>query len=149
MTTIETSIRVNVPVQTVYDQWTQFEEFPKFMTGVKEVTRLDETRSHWKAQIAGKAREWDAEIVERIPEQRIVWKSQRGAINEGVVTFRGLSEARSLILIQLRYMPEGVLENLGDRWGAVSAKVDGDLERFKTFIEERHCDWSRARQNLR
>jgi uncharacterized membrane protein len=149
MTTVETSIRVNVPVQTVYDQWTQFEEFPKFMTGVKEVTRLDDTRSHWKAQIVGKAREWDAEIVERVPEQRIAWKSRRGAINEGVVTFRGLSEARSLILVQLRYMPEGVLENLGGRWGAVSAQVDRDLERFKTFIEERHCDWSGSHQNLR
>ena len=149
MATVETSIRVNVPVQTVYDQWTQFDEFPKFMTGVKEVTRLDDRRSHWKAQIVGKAREWDAEIVERIPEQRIVWKSRRGAINEGVVTFRGLSEARSLILLELKYMPEGVLENLGDRWGTVSAQVDGDLERFKTFIEKRHCDGSGARQNLR
>ena len=64
MSTIEKSIDVNVPVRTAYNQWTQFEEFPWFMEGVKEVRQLDNTHLHWKADIAGKEKEWDAEITE-------------------------------------------------------------------------------------
>ena len=139
MTTVETSITVNVPIQAVYHQWIQFEEFPKFMDGVKKVTRLDDKRSHWKAQIVGKAREWEAEIIEQIPDERIVWRSHSGAVNEGIITFQRLSETRSRIIVQLRYMPDGVVEIVGDRWGAVLSRVQGDLEQFKAFVE-RQCE---------
>jgi len=137
MSTIEKSIEVNVPVRTAYNQWTQFEEFPRFMEGVKEVTQLDDTHLHWKAAIAGQEKEWDAEITEQTPDQRIAWTSRGGAINGGVVTFHRLSDARSKVMLQLEYAPQGVAENVGDALGVVSLRVQGDLERFKEFIEKR------------
>jgi uncharacterized membrane protein len=137
MSTIEKSIEVNVPVRTAYNQWTQFEEFPRFMEGVKEVTQLDDTRLHWKAAIAGQDKEWDAEITEQTPDQRIAWTSRGGAINGGVVTFHRLSDARSKVMLQLEYAPQGVVESVGDALGVVSLRVQGDLERFKEFIEKR------------
>ena len=137
MSTIEKSIEVSVPVRTAYNQWTQFEEFPRFMEGVKEVTQLDDKRLHWKAAIAGKEKEWDAEIIEQTPDQRIAWTSRGGAINGGVVTFHRLSDATSKVMLQMEYDPQGVVENVGDALGAVSLRVQGDLERFKEFIEQR------------
>ncbi len=137
MSTIEKSIEVNVPVRTAYNQWTQFEEFPRFMEGVKEVTQLDDTHLHWKAAIAGQDKEWDAEITEQTPDQRIAWTSRGGAINGGVVTFHRLSDARSKVMLQLEYAPQGVVESVGDALGVVSLRVQGDLERFKEFIEKR------------
>jgi uncharacterized membrane protein len=137
MSTIEKSIEVNVPVRTAYNQWTQFEEFPRFMEGVKEVNQLDDTRLHWKAAIAGQEKEWDAEITEQTPDQRIAWTSRGGAINGGVVTFHRLSDARSKVMLQLEYAPQGLVENVGDALGVVSLRVQGDLERFKEFIEKR------------
>jgi uncharacterized membrane protein len=132
-----TSIDVNVPVRTAYHQWTQFEDFPHFMEGVKEVQKLDDRHLHWKAEIAGKAKEWDAEITEQTPDQRIAWRSRGGAINGGVVSFHRLSESRSKVLLQLAYDPEGVVEHLGDAFGMVSSHVRRDLKRFKTFVETR------------
>jgi uncharacterized membrane protein len=137
MSTIETSIEVNVPVRTAYNQWTQFEEFPRFMEGVKEVKQLDDTRLRWKAEIAGKEKEWTAEITEQTPDQRIAWTSRGGAPNGGVVTFHRLSDAKSKIMLQLEYDPQGFVENAGDALGVVSLRVKGDLERFKEFIEKR------------
>ena len=132
-----TSINVNVPVRTAYNQWSQFEEFPQFMEGVKAVHQLDDRHLHWKAEIAGKEKEWDAEITDQTPDQRIVWKSRGGAIIGGVVSFQRLSDARSKVLLQLTYEPEGIVEHLGDALGLVSMHVRRDLERFKTFIEKR------------
>ncbi len=137
MSTIETSIEVNVPVRTAYNQWTQFEEFPRFMEGVKEVKQLDDTRLRWKAEIAGKEKEWTAEITEQTPDQRIAWTSRGGAPNGGVVTFHRLSDAKSKIMLQLEYDPQGFVENAADALGVVSLRVKGDLERFKEFIEKR------------
>ena len=137
MSSIETSIEVDVPVRTAYNQWTQFEEFPKFMKGVKQVQQLDDKRLHWKANIAGKEEEWNAEITEQIPDQRIAWTSRGGAMNAGVVTFHPLSEAKSKIMLQLEYDPKGFVEQVGDAAGLVTQRVQGDLERFKTFIESR------------
>jgi uncharacterized membrane protein len=132
-----TSIDVNVPVRTAYNQWTQFEDFPQFMEGVKEVQQLDDTHWHWKAKIAGKEKEWEAEITEQTPDRRIAWRSQAGAIIGGVVSFQRLSDAKSKVLLQLAYDPEGIVEHLGDAFGMVSSHVQRDLKRFKTFIEQR------------
>lgn len=137
MSTIEKSIEVNVPVRTAYNQWTQFEEFPKFMEGVEEVKQLDDTHLHWKAKIAGKEKQWNAVITEQRPDDRIAWKSTDGAKNAGCVTFHRLSDTKSKVMLQLDYEPEGAVENVGDVVGAVSTRVSGDLERFKTFIESR------------
>jgi uncharacterized membrane protein len=137
MSTIEKSIEVNVPVRIAYNQWTQFEEFPKFMEGVQEVRQLDDTHLHWKAQIGGKDKHWNAVITEQRPDERIAWKSTDGAKNAGVVTFHRLSDQKSKVMLQMDYEPEGAVENVGDAVGAVSMRVAGDLERFKNFIESR------------
>ena len=137
MATIEKSITVNVPVRTAYNQWTQFEEFPKFMEGVREVKQLDDKRLHWRAEIGGKEKDWMAEIVEQMPDNRIAWRSKTGAPNAGVVTFHRLSDTSCKIMLQIDYAPEGLVENVGDAIGVVTQRVQGDLERFKEFIEAR------------
>ncbi|HEX2056675.1 MAG TPA: SRPBCC family protein [Nitrospiraceae bacterium] len=137
MSTIEKSIEVNVPVRIAYNQWTQFEEFPKFMEGVQEVRQLDDTHLHWKAKIGGKEKQWNAVITEQRPDERIAWKSTDGARNAGVVTFHRLSDQKSKVMLQMDYEPEGAVENVGDAVGTVSMRVTGDLERFKDFIESR------------
>jgi uncharacterized membrane protein len=137
MSVIEKSIEINVPVKTAYNQWTQFEEFPKFMEGVTHVKQLDDTHLHWKAEIGGKQKEWDAEITEQVPDQRIAWRSRNGAKNAGVVTFHRLSETTSKVMLQMEYDPEGLVENAGDAVGVLSQRVLGDLERFKRYIEGR------------
>ena len=137
MSRIEETIEVGVPVRTAYDQWTQFEEFPRFMEGVREVRQLDDKRLAWRAEIGGKEKSWDAEISEQIPDARIAWHSIGGAHNAGVVTFHRLSDTRTRVMLQLEYEPEGMVENVGDFLGATGARVAGDLERFKQFIESR------------
>lgn len=137
MSVIEKSIEIEVPVRTAYNQWTQFEEFPKFMEGVKEVKQTDDTHLRWKAEIAGKEKEWDAEITEQIPDERIAWRARDGAMNAGVVTFHRLSDKKSKVMLQMEYDPEGIVENVGDAVGVVSQRVLGDLERFKRYIENR------------
>jgi uncharacterized membrane protein len=137
METIEKSIEVEKPVNAVYNQWTRFEEFPKFMDGVKEVRQLDDRRLHWKAEIAGKTKEWDAEIFEQIPDDRIAWRSVTGAKNSGVVNFRPERQDSTRITLKLNYEPEGIAETLGDSLGIVATRVGHDLERFKEFIESK------------
>jgi uncharacterized membrane protein len=137
MATIEQSVEVEVPVTTAYNQWTQFEEFPRFMEGVKSVRQLDDRHLRWHAEIAGRDKEWDAEITEQHPDERIAWRSTGGAHNAGVVTFHRLSDTRSRIMLQLEYDPEGITETVGDALGVMTARIKGDLARFKEFIESR------------
>jgi uncharacterized membrane protein len=137
MTTIEESVEVAVPVRTAYDQWTQFEEFPRFMEGVESVTQVSDTQTHWVTNIAGVHREFDAEIVEQIPDDRVAWRSTDGTTQAGVVTFHRLAEGRSKVMLQLDFEPEGILEMVGDKLGTVKRRASGDLERFKEFIEAR------------
>ena len=134
---IEKSIHVQVPVRTAYNQWTQFEEFPQFMEGVKEVKQLDDEHVHWVAEIGGKRKEWDAEITEQIPDQRIAWRSVSGALNAGVVEFRPVDRDETEVRVRMTYDPEGAVESIGDFLKATDARVNGDLRRFKTFIESR------------
>jgi uncharacterized membrane protein len=134
---IEKSIDVNVPVRRAYDQWTQFEEFPRFMEGVKEVAQLTNRRLRWRAEIGGREKVWEAEITEQIPDARIAWHATTGAKNAGVVTFHRLSDDTTRIMLQMEYDPEGLLENAGDFVGVTTSRITGDLERFKEFIETR------------
>ena len=134
---VEKSIDVNVPVQTAYNQWTQFESFPEFMDGVIQVTQLNDTRIHWKAKVAGKEKEWDAEITEQHPDERVAWRAVDGAPNGGVVTFHRIGESQTRVMLQLDAEPEGIVEQVGDKLGFFGRQVEGDLERFKTFIESR------------
>jgi uncharacterized membrane protein len=137
MSTVQKSIEVKQPVSTVYNQWTQFESFPEFMEGVESIRQLDDKRVHWHAKIGGVDREWDAEITEQIPDQRISWRSVNGPDNGGTVTFEPLGSDRTRLTVQMAYEPEGMVEKAGDALGAVERRVEGDLERFREFIEKR------------
>ena len=137
MSKIMEAVDVAVPVRTAYDQWTQFETFPSFMEGVKSVRQLDDTTLEWVADVAGREKRWQATITEQEPDQRIAWTATEGAHNAGVVTFHRLGEGQSRVTLQLDVDPEGPIENLGDALGLVKGRVKGDMERFKTFIEQR------------
>jgi uncharacterized membrane protein len=137
MATIEQSIDVEVPVRTTYDQWTQFEQFPQFMEGVEEVRQSSDTQTHWRSKVAGKEKEFDAVITEQTPDQRIAWTSKGGPEHAGVVTFHRLGEAKTRVMLQMDYEPEGVAEKIGDALGLVERRVKGDLARFKELIESR------------
>ena len=137
MSTMEQSIELDVPVQTAYNQWTQFEEFPKFMEGVEEIRQVDDTHLHWRTKIAGKVKEFDAVITEQRPDERIAWTSQDGPEHAGVVTFHRVDDAKTRIMLQLDYEPEGPAEKIADLVGVVERRVRGDLERFKALIEAR------------
>jgi uncharacterized membrane protein len=136
MAHIEKSIEVNAPLRTVYNQWTQFEDFPRFMEGVKEVRQIDDTHVHWHAEIGGRDKEWDAVITEQVPDSIIAWRSVAGAENAGRVEFHPAASG-TRITIKLTYDPEGAVEKVGDLVGVVGRRVEGDLKRFKDFIEGR------------
>ena len=141
MERIAKSIEVRCPVRTVYNQWTQFEEFPKFMSGVKEVRQLDDTHQHWHAEIWGKDKEWDAELVEQVPDQRISWRSTTpDTPNGGTVRFEPLGPDRTRIDLTMEYEPQGTVENVGDALGALSRRVQTTVEQFKDFIESRGAE---------
>ena len=135
MPTIEQSIEVGVPVRTAYDQWTQFEQFPQFMEGIEEICQLDDTRLLWVAEIAGKHHEWEAKITEQHPDQRVAWKSEDGKTNAGVVPFHRIEDARTRIMVQMDWEPEGIVEKVGGALGFDDRRLKGDLERFRDMIE--------------
>lgn len=137
MSQIEHSTEVDVPVQTAYDQWTQFEEFPRFMEGVDQVTQVTDTRTHWVTSIGGVKREFDAEITEQTPDQRIAWQAVDGPKQTGAVTFQPLGPDRTKVMLLMEVEPEGPAENVGEKAGVLDARVNGDLKRFKKFIESR------------
>ncbi|HJV75163.1 MAG TPA: SRPBCC family protein [Noviherbaspirillum sp.] len=133
----EQSIEVDVPVSTAYNQWTQFEDFPKFMESVHEVRQLDDTHLHWRATVAGKEQEWDAEITEQIPDKRIAWRSITGVRNSGVVTFHKISDSKTRIMLQMDYEPRSIDEKVGDTLGLVKMQAKRNLDRFKEMLESR------------
>jgi uncharacterized membrane protein len=132
---VEKSIDVELPVGPVYNQWTQFEDFPSFMEGVEAVQQVDERHLHWRASVGGSAKEWDAEIREQVPDSRIIWQNTSGAENAGIVRFEPVAADRTRVYLQMSYDPEGMLETAGDKLGFMSRRVEGDLERFKKFVE--------------
>jgi uncharacterized membrane protein len=137
MSTVTKSVDVNVPIRTAYDQWTQFEEFPRFMEGIESVTQIDDTHLHWVAEVAGREREWDAEISEQHPDERVAWTSTSGARNAGVVTFHRIDDNTTRVTVQMDVEPDGPIETIGDWAGIIDRRVQGDLERFRDFIQGR------------
>lgn len=137
MSRIIEEIEVGVPTRVAYDQWTQFESFPRFMEGVERVVQLDDKTLEWTAGIAGKTKHWRAEIVEQRPDELIAWRSIEGAQNDGAVRFETLDAGRTRVVLQLDVEPEGLVEKAGDALGIVERRVRGDLERFCEFIEHR------------
>jgi len=134
-TKVEKSIQVDVPVTTAYNQWTQFEDFPHFMGGVKEVRQLDDQRLHWVAEIAGVRREWEASILEQVPDQKVAWAATAGATNAGAVRFEPAGATSTIVHLTLEYEPEGLVEQVGDKLGIVGRQATSDLERFKKLVE--------------
>jgi len=132
---VEESIDVDVPVGIAYAQWTQFESFPQFMGGVESVTQLDERRLHWVINVAGVKREFDAEITEQHPDERVAWKSTDGTTHAGVVTFHKLDSTKSRIMLQLDWEPEGFVEKVGAAVGVDDRQITSDLKRFKKLVE--------------
>jgi len=137
MGTVRKTVTVDAPVTTVYNQWTQFEDFPEFMEGVESVTQLDDKRLHWIAEIAGTREEWDAEIIDQTPDRRIAWQAVGGKRNAGAVTFQPEGQGRTRVELEIDYQTEGLKEKAGDALGVVDRRIEGDLERFKRFLESR------------
>ncbi|MFF3737050.1 SRPBCC family protein [Streptomyces sp. NPDC002566] len=138
MTKVEESIEVSVPVHTAYNQWTQFETFPEFMSGVERIEQRTDTLTHWVTDVNGVHREFDAEITEQIPDERVAWTTVAGDSRQaGVVTFHRLDDEHTKVMLQLDFEPEGLTETIGDKLGFVKRQTKGDLSRFKEYIEER------------
>jgi uncharacterized membrane protein len=138
MTDVTESVDVNVPVSTAYNQWTQFESFPEFMDGVESVRQIDDRRTHWVTEVGGARREFDAEITEQHPDERIAWKSVDGDTRHaGVVTFHRLADSQTRVTVQLAWEPQGVPEKVGSALHLDHHQVKADTERFKKFIEQR------------
>ena len=135
MERVEKYVEVNRPISTVYNQWTQFEAVPLFMDGVKEVRQIDDTHLHWRAEIWGKEKQWEAEITEQEPDTRISWKSISGAPNAGTVRFEPVADDRTLVRLAMAYDPDGFIENVGDSLGLFTSQVENSVEQFKRFIE--------------
>ena len=136
-TKIEEQIKLDVPLRAAYNQWTQFEEFPQFMEGVEEVRQLDDKTLHWVASIGGNREEWDAQIIEQVPDQRIVWESIDGKQTRGRVEFSPQGSSHSTVQLTMEYTPEGVMQKVGSAAGLDARRVRGDLDRFKQLIESR------------
>src|SRR5215210_6432844 len=134
-TKVEKSVLVNVPVSVAYNQWTQFEDFPQFMGGVKKVTQLTDDRLEWVAEIAGVKRQWEAKILEQVPDRKVAWAAAEGATNAGSVTFEDVGGGQTSVHLSLEYQPEGLVEKVGDKLNVVENQAKSDLEKFKTFIE--------------
>jgi len=138
MGTVTEHVDVAVPVRTAYNQWTQFEEFPRFMEGVTEVRQVSDTMTHWTTEVGGVKREFDARITEQLPDERVAWTSTGGDVKQaGVVTFHRLDDSHARITAQMELEPEGLVEKAADATGVISRRVKGDLKRFKEFIEDR------------
>ncbi|MGZ8691034.1 MAG: SRPBCC family protein [Aeromicrobium sp.] len=134
-TKVEKSILVNVPLSIAYNQWTQFEEFPHFMSGIKSVTQLEDERLNWVAELAGVRRQWTARILEQVPDKKVSWAATEGATNAGSVTFDDVGGGQTQVHLVLEYEPEGLIEKVGDKLNVVENQAEGDLDRFKAFIE--------------
>ena len=140
MTTVTESVEVAVPVHTAYNQWTQFEEFPEFMQGVDEVQQITDTRTHWVTSIGGVTREFDAEIVEQVPDQKVAWMSTSGIQQRGTVSVEPVDASHTRVTVEMQYEPEGIVEKAADTLGLLTRQVRGDLERFREFIESRGAE---------
>jgi uncharacterized membrane protein len=145
---IESTIEVDVPVSTAYNQWTQFEEFPRFMDGVEEVRQLDDTRLHWVASIGGRRAEWDAKILEQHPDHQISWISEDGNKNRGTVSFKSLGERRTLVRLTMSYQIQGFVEAVGAAAGLERRRIQADLARFKELIESRGAETGAWREDV-
>lgn len=148
MTSVTESVDVDVDISTVYNQWTQFESFPEFMNGVDSIRQVDDTHTHWTTSIGGVDREFDTEITEQHPDERVAWKSTDGTSHAGVVTFHRLGDHQTRVTAQIDWQPESVVEKVGAALGVDDRQVESDLRRFKAFIEQRDAETGAWRGNV-
>ena len=148
MATVQESINVNVPLSQAYNQWTQFEDFPHFMSGVDSVRQLDDTTVHFKTSIAGVKREYDARITVQQPDQRVTWESLDEPRNAGTVWFEALNPTETRVSVELAWEPDSAVEKVGAAVGLDSHQVASDLKRFKKFIEEREVETGAWRERV-
>jgi uncharacterized membrane protein len=138
MSTVKEAVEVDVPVRTAYNQWTQFEQFPQFMEGVEEVRQLDDRHNHWTTRIGGVEREFDTEIVDQVPDERITWRTTTGDTRQkGSVRFQRLDDTHTRVELVMDVEPEGAAEKAGAMTGMIDRRVKGDMRRFKEYIEGR------------
>ncbi|MFE2264404.1 SRPBCC family protein [Streptomyces griseosporeus] len=138
MSTVKEAVEVDVPVRTAYNQWTQFEEFPQFMEGVEEVRQIDERHNHWTTKIGGVKREFDTEIVDQLPDDRITWRTTSGDTQQkGSVRFERLDDTHTRVELVMDVETSGAAEKAGDMLGMIDRRIKGDMKRFKSFVEER------------
>ncbi|CAL9660693.1 SRPBCC family protein [Streptomyces griseomycini] len=137
MSTVKEAVEVEVPVRTAYNQWTQFEEFPNFMEGVEEITQLDDRHNHWTTKIGGVRREFDTEIVDQLPDERITWRTTSGDIQQkGMVRFQRVDDTHTRVELVMDVEPSGMAEKAADMLGTIDRRVKGDMRRFKDYIEQ-------------
>lgn len=137
MSMVQETIRVTAPLRDVYGRWTRFEEFPRFMEGVEEVRQVDDRLCHWRTRVAGVTREFDTEIVDQLPDERISWRTVGGGVKQkGVVSFRRLDDTHTRVSLAMEIEPQGIVEKAGDALGFLEERVRGDLQRFKRYVEE-------------
>lgn len=148
MSSVIESVDVNVPIHTAYNQWTQFADFPEFMEGVEEVNQVTDTMTHWRVKVAGVSKEFDAQITEQTPDERIAWHSIEGPEHAGVVTFHRMSPETTKVTTQMEIDPDGFVENVADRFGMLRTRTKADLRRFKEFIERRGEETGAWRGNV-
>lgn len=150
MSKVEQTIDVDVPVRNVYNQWTQFEDFPNFMEGVEDVRQTDDRHCHWSTKVGGVRREFDTEIVDQLPDERIAWRTVGGDVQQmGVVTFQSLDPEHTRVRLAMDVEPQGITEKAGDALGILDRRVKGDLKRFKGFIEEHGHETGQWRGRIR
>ncbi|MFH8445029.1 SRPBCC family protein [Streptomyces sp. NPDC018026] len=129
------TVDIGVPLRTVYDQWTQLQDFSGFTKGVQSVSPHDEVTSDWTAKIAFSTRSWKATVQEQIPDQRIVWTSEgaKGSTN-GVVTFHELAPRLTRVVVVVEYYPAGFFEKTGNLWRAQGRRLRLDLKHFARHV---------------
>ncbi|MFF8092933.1 SRPBCC family protein [Streptomyces sp. NPDC016675] len=150
MSMVKEAVDVEVPVHTAYNQWTQFEEFPHFMEGVEEIRQLDDRRSHWTTKVSGVKREFDTEIVDQLPDERITWRTTTGDTKQkGTVSFQRLDDTHTRVELVMDVEPTGVAEKTGDMLGVIDRRVKGDMQRFKEYIEGRGGETGAWRGRIR
>ncbi|SEB44042.1 Polyketide cyclase / dehydrase and lipid transport [Paramicrobacterium humi] len=135
MSTIQDTEQVGVPLTVAYNQWTQFESFPQFMSNVDSVTQVDDTHNHWKVTIGGVEREFDTVITEQIPDERIAWRTTEGPEHGGVVTFFRVADDETRVHLEMTWEPEGFTEKAGAALQLDDMAVKKDLGKFKELIE--------------
>jgi uncharacterized membrane protein len=138
MSTFKETVEVDVPVNTAYNQWTQFEEFPNFMEGVEQVTQIDDSHSHWTTKIGGMRREFDTEIIDQLPDERITWRTTTGDTSQkGTVRFQRVDDTHTRVELVMDVEPSGAVEKAADTLNIIDRRVKGDMRRFKQYIEQR------------